>query len=83
MQMPVLLFVIMHINTVFYCLLALLSFIHKKWKIVIIILFSIVFAHKILPHKLTTIILLYIITYFPKKYHISTFNYNRALYKIS
>ena len=32
--MPVLLFVIMHINTVFYCLLALLSFIHKKWKIV-------------------------------------------------
>ena len=34
MQMTVLLFVIMHINTVFYCLLALLSFIHKNWKIV-------------------------------------------------
>ena len=34
MQMPVLLFVIMHINTVFHCFLALPSFIHKKWKIV-------------------------------------------------
>ena len=30
MQMTVLLFVIMHINTVFYCFIALLSFIHKK-----------------------------------------------------
>jgi len=34
MQTTVLLFVIMHINTVFYCFLALLSFIHKKWEIV-------------------------------------------------
>ena len=34
MQMTVLLFVIMHINTVFHCFLALPSFIHKKWKIV-------------------------------------------------
>ena len=32
--MPVLLFVIMHINTVFHCFLAPLSFIHKKWEIV-------------------------------------------------
>jgi len=34
MQMTVLLFVIMHINTVFYYFLSLLSFIYQKWKIV-------------------------------------------------
>ena len=32
--MTVLLFVIMHINTVFYCFLSLLSFIYQMWKLV-------------------------------------------------